>query len=76
MLLCRLKKKARTQLLLIPYRLSQGFPKNALTLPWKSVSDLDFLLLWFLMDPTLKPYTRINQFTVTAVFRCGPSAFP
>lgn len=75
MLLCRLKKKAR-QLLLIPHRSCWGFPKNAFTLPLERESDLDFLLLGFQMDHSLKPYTRINSFNITAFPRYGSSAFP
>lgn len=42
MLLCQVKKKKkkdRKKLLLILYRLPWGFPEDALTLLWESVSD-------------------------------------
>lgn len=39
MLLCKVKKKERKQLLLILYRLPWGFPENGLILLWESVSD-------------------------------------
>lgn len=42
MLLCKVKKKERKQLLLILYRLPWGFPENGLILLWESVSDWNF----------------------------------
>lgn len=49
MLLCKVKKKKkkdRKQLLIISYRLPWGFPENALSLPWESVSDWNFTLVF------------------------------